>query len=311
MEISTTIKQIGSIKRLASYMASRFTYRSEAEWETLVLEGHILLNGHRTEPDVHLSVGDIITTIMPDPDPPDADYNYAIVYEDEALLGINKPSNLRVHGRGRYIHANLIHHIRHQHLPPFPHVDLVNRLDANTSGLVLLAKDKASMGYMQALFRERSIIKRYVAVVHGVLAHMEGEIESQLGQLPTPEGIYRFGSQASALKPKQALTSYRVLEVIDHQFSLVELIPRTGRTHQLRVHMAELGHPLLGDALYQMDDERYLDYVRGKDEGRPPLDGIGRHALHCLGYRFRHPLTRQEVEIEAPLADDLARLIGR
>lgn len=308
MEITTTIKQIGPINRLADYMSDRFTYRSLAEWTDLIEQGHILLNGKPVDPAVQIGVGDVITTRLPDLDPPAANYNYAIVYEDEALLGVNKPANLRVHGRGRFIHANLIHHIRHVHDPAFPAVDLVNRLDANTSGLVILAKDKMSMGYMQALFRDRSISKRYLALVHGRLAQTEGEILSEIGQLPSLDGVYRYGSGEPARKPKPAKTAYRVIDSFDDRFSLVALTPHTGRTHQLRVHMAELGHPLVGDALYQMDDAGYLAYVRREEEGEL-LDGIGRHALHCLAYRFVHPLLKVEVEIEAPMAEDMEKII--
>ncbi|MEM7801407.1 MAG: RluA family pseudouridine synthase [Chloroflexota bacterium] len=308
MQISTQIKQVKGGTTLIEYMAKRFTYRSIEEWNTLIVAGNILLNGKSVAPESAVNAGDVIATLMPDPEKPDANFSYTIVYEDEVLVGVNKPPNLRVHGRGRFIHANLIHHIRHDRQPPYPGVDLVNRLDANSSGLILLAKDKATMGYMQALFRERSITKKYLALVSGIPQPGEGVVERPIGQLPSAEGVYRFGDGPDAIKVKLAATRYRVLATYQDRYALVECMPVTGRTHQIRVHMQMLGCPLVGDWLYQLSDEAYLERVRSETPNEDPV--LSRHALHCAAYRFIHPLSRNEVEIEAPLVEDMAFLIS-
>ena len=310
MEISTKAKiERGQSRRLLDYMAQRFTYRSLADWQALIAAEQVQVNGTVADLETHVLRDDVITTRIPDPDPPPADYSYTVVYEDEWLLGVNKPANLRVHGRGRFIHANLIHHLRHVRRPAYPRADLVNRLDANTSGLVLIAKNKEMMAHLQMLFRERRIEKRYLALVKGSPTPPSGTIGEPIGRLPSLDGVYRFGNGPEVEKSKPAVTDYRLLESYEEGVTLVELFPKTGRTHQLRVHLAGIGTPIIGDMLYQLSDEAFLAYCDDPAPFDQPL--LGRQALHCAGYRFYHPFLDREFEIDAPLVEDMAGLIQR
>lgn len=283
-------------------MSGRFTYRTRDAWEQFIADGLVKFKGEPADCDTLVSAGDLITTQIPDYDPPAADYRYTIVYEDDNLLAVNKPSNLRVHGRGRYIHANLIHHIRHVRPDGcYPDASLINRIDANTTGLVLLSRNQATLTEMQKLFQTRQIEKTYLAVVQGVPTAEAGTVSQPIGRLPSAAGVYRYGLAADAEKVKEAETAWRMLRPVGENRALVELKPKTGRTHQLRVHMAAIGHPLVGDALYQLSDADYLTWCDAPE--RFPALGFYRHALHCWRYRFVYPHTGRPLELTAPPAD--------
>lgn len=303
MQISTRVKPPTKNELLLDYMSGRFTYRPREVWAELIADGSVLFKGERATAQTLVSAGDVITTTIPDPEPPDANYNYTVVYEDDHMLAVNKPANLRVHGRGRYIHANLIHHIRHVRTvgPRYPHANLINRLDANTTGLVLLSKTQEMLVAMQSLFQNRQIEKTYLAIVRGIPAEQGGTIDSPIGLLPAADGVYRYGNGPTAQKLKEAVTTWRLIKRLPHNRALVELKPKTGRTHQLRVHMAAIGHPLAGDAVYQLTDEEYLLWC-DEPEQFPNL-GFHRHALHCWKYNLVHPISHEPFEVKAPPAD--------
>ena len=302
MEISTKVKPPAKNVPLLDYMSGRFTYRTREAWAQFIEDGLVKFEGLPARADTLVSAGDVITTQIPDYDPPDANYDYKIVYEDEHLLAINKPSNLRVHGRGRYIHANLIHHLRHLRAEGrYPEASLINRIDANTTGLVLLSRNQETLTSMQKLFQERRIEKTYLAIVIGVPAQKEGIVALPIGRQPSAEGVYRYGYGEGAEKIKEAETHWRFIRPFAEGMALIELKPKTGRTHQLRVHMAAIGHPLAGDALYQLSDEDYLTWCDFPE--RFPNLGFHRHALHCWKYNFIYPYTNRPMEIVAPPAD--------
>ena len=308
MKISTKVHPPTKKSLLVDYLAGRFTYRPRAAWQELVEQGLVEHNGRVATVDTIIKQGDTLTTDIPDPDPPEANYHYTIVYEDEWLIGINKPPNLRVHGRGRFIHANLIHHIRHVRQPAYPTAELANRLDAHTTGVVVLTKDKDTVRRMNELFRRRAVRKVYWAIVHGYVQSPQGVIDAPIGQLPSLPGVYRYGCDLGAIKPKEAKTTFKRLQTVGDGYTLVELQPHTGRTHQLRVHMAYLGHPLVGDMLYQMDDATFLRYCDTPDTFPAPI--IGRQALHCVRNQFPHPWRNGEMcLIEAPLPADMENLL--
>jgi RluA family pseudouridine synthase len=307
MHISSKVPPQFKVINIVDYLALRFTYFSATEWTQRVNEGLVHCNGLPCTPASLVSRGQTISYLMQNFIPPEADFSYEIVYEDEWLLGVNKPANLRVHGRGRFVQANLVYHLRALHHPPHPNAQLVNRLDADTSGLVLFAQGKQSLRALQEQFREHTVTKTYLGVVHGVPSPAHGFIDSPIGQLPSRAGVYRFGAEGE--NAKTALTHYSLLKKFSEEFALLRLRPQTGRTHQLRAHLAALGHPLVGDRLYQSSDDTYLDWAGG---GKPQGDWLlNRHALHCLENRFHHPHNGAPCAIHAPLAADIKRLITR
>jgi 23S rRNA pseudouridine1911/1915/1917 synthase len=246
--------------------------------------------------------GDSISCNLPDFEAPVVNFDYDIVYEDEWLLAVNKPAGLRVHSSGKFVNANLIYHLRHLHQPAYPEANLVNRLDADTSGLVLLARNKVVLSQLMRQFAEGLVVKEYLAVVTGRPYPADGTIDLPIGPVQDAR-VPRFGIDSAQGKP--AVTHYRTLRHLSEQLTLLELKPETGRTHQLRVHLAAIGHPLAGDALYTMNDHDYLDW-RLNPNKQTSLQG---QALHSHRLQFFHPVGQTLCTLTAPLAPDLAQFI--
>jgi len=302
MKVSSKLPAAFSGASLLEYLSTRFNYLPEKTWLQLITEGRILCNGASCYGATIVAQGDNIQCDLPDFDQPVVNLAYSIVYQDEWLLGINKPAGLRVHSRGKFVNANLIYQLRHVHQPPFPETNLVHRLDADTSGLVLLARDKDVLADLVRQFADGRVIKSYLAVVEGHLTPAEGSIDLPIGPVADAR-IPRFG--VDRLKGKAALTHYKTLRRLSAHYSLVELQPETGRTHQLRVHLAAIGHPIAGDALYTMNDDEYLDYRHN-----PPLQGsLNRQALHSHQLQFLHPIHQTRCTLSAPLSGDIEGFI--
>jgi 23S rRNA pseudouridine1911/1915/1917 synthase len=305
MRVSSKVTAPYKQTAVADYLAARFTYRSLAEWQALVAEGRVFCNGVPCLPTTLVRQGDVVACDLPDFTPANVNFAYRLIYEDEWLLGVDKPAGLRVHSRGKFVTANLIYHLRYEHQPPYPEAHLVNRLDAQTSGVVVLARETAVLQAMSALFAQGEVEKVYQAVVCGVPSPAAGTIDQPIGQVKGGSGVKRFGVVEGG---KTAVTHYQVLQTFGDTHALLELRPQTGRTHQLRVHLAAIGHPIVGDALYQMDDAAYLAWVeRGIHAGH--MDRIRRQALHCAITRFAHPVTGQPITFTAPLPADIAALL--
>jgi len=305
MEISSKVPTGFKNALIVDYLSARFTYFSAEKWAELVKNGRLSHNNQSCTLETRLRQGDTVTYNMPDPDPPE-DLDVGIVYEDEWLLGVNKPPNFRVHSKGRFVTENLIYYLRYQHDPTFPEADLVNRLDANTSGVVVLARDKETLRQMSDYFRTGQVEKTYLAVVVGQPAPAKGVIELPLSKV---SGSKTSRQQVMAEgEGKTAVTHYQTLELLGSDHALLQLQPHTGRTHQLRVHMAAIGHPLVGDALYQMNDADFLYWVEnGRSASRMPF--LQRQALHSATTQFIHPITGETCTISAPLPNDMVQLI--
>lgn len=315
MKLSSEVPAPYKGTRLLDYLTRRFSYLDAATWLERIAEGRLTHNGAPADPNAIVQQGDVVTyDVPPFPQPP-ANFDYTIVYADAWLLGINKPPGLRVHGEGRYMMANLIHHLRHNHTPPYPNATLCNRLDADTSGVVLAARDGETLRAMNQLLAERRIAKTYLALVHGVPDPAVGTIDQPVGKVEN----LRYAKRGrvprcwvDSPRGKPAQTDYRVLEIFtlpeNRRAALVELTPHTGRTHQLRVHMAWLGCPVVGDRLYMLNDEAYVAWRQ--DKTNPTFaDWLPRQALHCLANEFVHPRTGSPVRLEAPLAADIQALV--
>jgi len=290
--------------RLLDYLSRRFTYLAQEDWRQLIEAGKITCAGERWDAAQIVHAGDVIACELPMPEAPDVNLDYSIVYEDDWLLAVNKPPGLRVHSGGKFVHANLVYHLRHVHQPPWPTVNLVNRLDADTSGLVLLAKDKAVLSLLMQQFKNGTVHKRYLAVVTGRPVPATGTIDLPIGpvadaQVPRFAVDHAFG--------KSAVTRYTTLHAVGRDHSLLDLAPETGRTHQLRVHLAAIGHPIAGDALYRMRDTDYLAYRQDPPDKDGPLQ---RQALHSYRLQFTHPVTQSVCSLTAPLAADIERFIA-
>lgn len=285
------------------YLSRRFTYLSSEAWQELLAAGQITCAGEHCNEERIVRQGEEIACELPAHEPPAVNYDYRVVYEDEWLLAINKPPGLRVHSGGKFVKANLVYHLRHLRQPAYPSVDLVNRLDANTSGLVLLAKEKTVLSALVQQFKEGTVAKRYLAVVSGRPDPAEGTIDLPIG--PVAQALVpRFAVDRE--QGKAAVSHYRTIRPLSSAYTLLDLSPATGRTHQLRVHLAAIGHPIAGDALYTMSDADYLAHRLNP----PPSEILSRQALHSHQLQFLHPLTQQTLILTAPLAADIERFIA-
>lgn len=225
-----------------------------------------------------------------------------VVYEDEDLVVVNKPAGMVVHvgagvKSGTLVNA-LLHHIgtlstAGGELRP----GIVHRLDRMTSGLVIVAKNDFAHRRLAAQFKARTIHKAYTVLVHGRVASDSGEIRKPVGRDP----VRRVRMKAGGLHPREAMTVYRVVRrFLD--FTLVEAEPRTGRTHQIRVHLSSLGHPIVGDTLYGAP-------ARPRIGGREAAS-LGRNFLHASRLEFRHPRTGESVKVAAPLPTELSEFLA-
>jgi 23S rRNA pseudouridine1911/1915/1917 synthase len=302
MIVSSNVPASSSGMIVPAYLANRFTYLSEAAWCQLVEEGRIACNGVLCDRATTVAKGDTIRCDMPDFGAPTVNLDYSIVYEDDWLLAVDKPAGLRVHSGGKFVNANLMHHLRHVRMPPYPEVNLVNRLDADTSGLVLLARDKTVLNPLMQQFADGTVVKHYLAVVMGRPSPAAGTITLPIGPVKDAK-VPRYG--VNKAHGKAAVTHYQTLRELTEKLTLLELKPESGRTHQLRVHMAAMGHPIAGDALYTLNDDDYLDWIRN-----PAMQsGLKRQALHSYQLQFFHPAQKTTCTLTAPLAPDIAQFI--
>jgi len=230
-------------------------------------------------------------------------------YEDGDVLVVDKPAGLICHPIQPDPEPNLIHWARTRYPHPHGPAQLIHRLDRETSGLVLLGRHRMSIRKLGRQMARRRIEKVYLAVVHGEVADEEGTVDLPLG--PARDSLVRIKQAVLWGSGAPACTAYRVLERLPG-FTLLEVRPLTGRLHQIRVHLAALGHPVVGDKIYGRDETLFLRFLR---EGMTPrlLEQLllPRHALHAARLRFVHPRSGAPLEVHSPLPEDLVEFLRR
>src|SRR5215510_2748093 len=240
-------------ERLDRYLTRQLPMHSRAYLQQLIERKQILVDGRVTKPAYRLQAGDWITVSLPPPKPSGIlpqPIPLEILHEDAYLLVVNKMAGMVVHpspgsASGTLVNALLAHCTHLSGIGGIERPGIVHRLDKNTSGVIVVAKDDATHRGLARLFAERQVKKLYLAVVHGDIRDAEGVIDAAVGRHP----LHRQKMSTFTRVGRQAVTEFRVLERFG-LYTLVQLRPRTGRTHQIRVHMATIGHPLLGDPTY-------------------------------------------------------------
>jgi 23S rRNA pseudouridine1911/1915/1917 synthase len=304
-------------QRLDLALAAVLTWRSRASIHRLIDAGLVRVDGRDIPASRRVREGEtVVVEIPPQPTPApraDAPIDFAIVYEDRWLVAVDKPPGMAVHPSGRHLQGTLMQELhRRYRRPDEPERDVVprllHRIDLETSGLVAVGLDEQFHQLVGRQFEDRLVQKSYLAVVRGRPTAPEGTVDLPL--VPDKTSAVRLklttGVPGEGLT---AVTSYRVLRG-NERYSLLEVRPKTGRTHQIRVHMAAIGCPLVGDKLYGGDEQHFLRQIAGTlEEQHVDSLGLARHALHSHTLRFHHPMLGREIELAAPLPADMARLV--
>jgi len=293
---SKTYHLVGSMAdvRLDRFVADKCPELTRTHVQKLIADGFITVNGQRARPSLRLDAGDKVDVVVPPAPPspltPEA-IPLSIVYEDEDLLVVDKPPGLTVHPAPGHPAHTLINAIL-SHVPHLAQISdslrpgIVHRLDKDTSGLMIVAKNRvAQMGLIEQ-FRKRSVVKVYLVLVKGRLTPEKGIIDAAIGR-----DARNRKRMAVVREGRPARTQYQVVKYLDG-YTLLEIFPETGRTHQIRVHLAAIGYPVVGDAVYGVK-----------------LPYLSRQFLHACRLGFRLPSAGEYVEFSSELPQDLAQAL--
>ena len=286
-------------QRLDVWLARRLPSLSRARLQALIAEGHVLLDGARTRASARLRPGQLARVTIPAPvpaEPQPEDIELAVVHEDGHLIVVNKPAGLVVHpgagtSGGTLVNA-LLGHVRDlSGVGGVLRPGIVHRLDKGTSGLLVVAKDDETHRALVRQFAGRTVEKEYLALVLGVPSRPSGEVDAPIGRDP----VHRQKMSVRAPRGREARSSWRIEERFDGA-TLLRVRIHTGRTHQIRVHLASIGHPVAGDATY--GGTRTPSSRRAG--AREALVSLQRPALHAARLAFVHPGSGERLEFEAP-----------
>jgi 23S rRNA pseudouridine1911/1915/1917 synthase len=302
------VDEAGAGERLDRWLTRAMPELSRARLQAVIVAGGVLVDGRVARPSLRLRAGQSIAVRLPAPQaavPIAEDIPIAVVHEDRHLLVVDKPAGLVVHpGAGRatgtLVNA-LLHRVRDlSGIGGVLRPGIVHRLDRGTSGLLVVAKDDASHLALSRQFSGRTVEKEYLAVVLGVPRAKEGTIDVPIGRDP----VHRQRMSVRAPRGRTARSTYRLVEAFDDA-ALLRVRIATGRTHQIRVHLAALGHPVAGDPTYGGKRRP----ASGQPETRVALEALTRPALHAARLAFTHPATGERLTFESPLPPDLESLL--
>jgi 23S rRNA pseudouridine1911/1915/1917 synthase len=280
--------------RLDRFVGEKCPEFSRTQAQKLITDGHITVNGHAAKPSLKLNPDDRVEVVIPptssSPLSPE-EMPLTILYEDDDLLVLDKPARLVVHPAPRYPDHTLLNAV----LSHFPHLadlsdslrpGVVHRLDKDTSGVMLVAKNKTAQAGLIDQFKSRSVLKVYLTLVKGRLTPERGLIEAAIGR--DPRNRKRM---AVVTKGREARTEYQVIRYFQ-DCTLIKVMPETGRTHQIRVHLAAIGYPVVGDMVYGVKSIH-----------------LSRQFLHACHLGFRLPSTGAYVEFKSELPSDLQQAL--
>ncbi len=284
----TVVEEAG--QRIDKILVKALTDFSRTQIQMLIQDGHVLVNGKAIKASYKVEVNDEVMVHIPEPESTDIlaeDIPLDIVYEDQDVIVVNKPTGMIVHPsagiyKGTLVNALLYHCHDLSGINGVMRPGIVHRIDKETSGLLMVAKNDMAHASLSEQLQEHTVTRRYLALVHGLIPHEFGRIEAPIGRDPKD----RQKMTCTDKNAKDAITNFKVLERFK-DMTLVECRLETGRTHQIRVHMQYIGHPVYGDPQYGLkrDDTTYGQYLHAK----------------ILG--FVHPRTGEEMYFESELPD--------
>ncbi|MEC9487973.1 MAG: RluA family pseudouridine synthase [Halanaerobium sp.] len=288
IQVEEGIKDI----RLDKYLADKIPGLSRSYLQTLIKDGQVLVGGEEQKPSYRVSTGEEVKVTIPPPKEMELEpeqMELDILYEDEDLIVINKKPGLVVHpAPGNYdstlVNALLYHCDDLSGIGGVQRPGIVHRLDKDTTGVIVVAKNDHTHRALRKQFKTREVEKKYLAVVHGYLTHKRGKIVAPIGRDPNDRK-----KMAVSKDGREAISIYQVVEELAG-YSNLEIEIKTGRTHQIRVHLSYLNHPVVGDKKYS---------------SHPVPPGINRQLLHAWKLSLRHPGTGRLLTIEAPIPGDM------
>jgi 23S rRNA pseudouridine1911/1915/1917 synthase len=308
-----------SLLRIDKYLTDRIENASRTRIQNAANAGNIIVNGNPIKPNYRVKPGDIVQIVLPNPPreieliPQNIPIN--IVYEDDDLVVVNKAPGMVVHPAygnysGTLVNA-LMYHFKD--LPLFQTGEqrpgLVHRIDKNTSGILVIAKNELALNRLSKQFYDRTTDRKYLALVWGVPEPEEGTITGNVGRSPKDRKVMFVFPDGS--EGKHALTHYKVIEKLGY-VSLIECKLETGRTHQIRVHLSYLKHPLFNDAEYGGDQilkgttfTKYQQFVKNCFAIMP------RQALHAKSLAFDHPVTKKRMLFDSEIPDDMQQVLEK
>ena len=295
-------------RRLDHFLCTQFPERSRSQIQKWINEGCVLVDGITVKPSYKIRGKEKITIHIPSPTPPAGfaeDIPLSILYEDADLAVINKPAGMVVHvgagvRQGTLVNALLGHFSELSESGGHERPGIVHRLDKQTSGLLVVAKNDLTHANLSKQFQSRTVKKQYWALVHGLFEKRQGEIKSPIGR----DARNRIKMTTRSNRGRVAHTDYEVVEELA-KFALVRLDIRTGRTHQIRVHLASIKHPIVGDTLYGAPSRIQLP---GTVQGIPTLD---RNFLHAYSLEFAHPRSGEWLSFNCELPPELRQFLAK
>jgi 23S rRNA pseudouridine1911/1915/1917 synthase len=306
LHVGNSIKE----RRLDKYLHGRFSNFSRRFIQDAIRAGSVKVNGKIGKPSLKLSPGDEINMMLPEQPGKEIlpeDIPLDIIYEDSSIIILNKQSDMLVHPARGNTHGTLVNALAYYSdklssgLGEF-RPGIVHRLDRNTTGVMVIAKDDGSQWKIAKQFEQRQVKKSYLAIVHGTP-------ELTADRIKAPLGIHPRVREKYAIRPdvgKESITFYEVVESF-RGFSLLELTPKTGRTHQIRVHLSYIKHPIVADDMY--GGRLVYPWQLADDEPAVQQPVINRVALHAYTIEFKHPSTEKMVKFEAPLPEDMQNFL--
>ena len=286
-------------QRLDAFLASSLDGLTRSQATRLIESGEVAVNGRAVSKSYKLAGGEDIAVTLPEPEPVEAvpqDIPLDVVYEDADVIVVNKPSGMVVHPAPGHPDGTLVNALLYHCAGTLSGVGgalrpgIVHRIDRDTSGLIIAAKNDAAHQYLSAQLADHTLARTYECIVVGALREDRGTVDAPIARHPT--GCKRMAVVAGG---REAVTHWEVIARYPG-YTHVRCRLETGRTHQIRVHMAYIGHPILGDTVYGAKKE---------------VPGLTGQCLHAVGLRFLHPRTHEVVELSCPLPEEFTRMLQK
>ena len=286
-------------QRLDAFLASSLDGLTRSQATRLIESGEVAVNGRAVSKSYKLAGGEDIAVTLPEPEPVEAvpqDIPLDVVYEDADVIVVNKPSGMVVHPAPGHPDGTLVNALLHHCVGTLSGIGgalrpgIVHRIDRDTSGLIIAAKNDAAHQYLSAQLADHTLARTYECIVVGKLREDRGTVDAPIARHPTDRK-----RMAVVAGGREAVTHWEVIARYPG-YTHVRCRLETGRTHQIRVHMAYIGHPILGDTVYSAKKE---------------VPGLTGQCLHAVGLRFLHPRTHEVVELSCPLPDEFTRMLQK